>query len=178
MIPLEKTGEFIPDFIDRDLLFAALTVIIVLLLLMGIIYPILEARERAKNRTMAIGSRSPSTIVQDSRSAAELQKRRKIITESLQEVASLNEKKKRLNLDVRIAQAGLEITPILFIGIFIGSGILFGFVFYRVTDNQLLAAGIAITLIFGAPNWILNYLRNRRIGKFILKEALNNNRYS
>lgn len=168
MIPLEKTGEFIPDFIDRDLLFAALTVIIVLLLLMGIIYPILEARERAKNRTMAIGSRSPSTIVQDSRSAAELQKRRKIITESLQEVASLNEKKKRLNLDVRIAQAGLEITPILFIGIFIGSGILFGFVFYRVTDNQLLAAGIAITLIFGAPNWILNYLRNRRIGKFIL----------
>lgn len=168
MNPLGNTGQLIPTFLDGDLLFATLTVMAALFLLLGIIYPTLEAQERIRNRAMAIAARAPTGMSQDVRSMAELQKRRKIITESLQDVTTRNEKKKRLKLDVRIAQAGLEISPEVFIAIAVGSGVLIGILYYWLTDNALIAGGITITLIFGAPNWILSYLRNRRINKFVL----------
>lgn len=168
MNALGNSGQYLPTFLDRDLLFATLAVMTALFLLMGFVYPIIEAHQQIKTRAMAIIARAPVSLMQDVRSAAELQKRRKIIAESLQDITNRNEKKKRLKLDVRIAQAGLEVTPKAFISVVVVSGILIGFVYYQLADNALIAGGIAITLIFGAPNWILNYLRNRRINKFVL----------
>lgn len=158
--------------IERELLIAALVVMVVLLLLMGILYPVAEAQERIKNRTMAISSRRLSNVTQDVRSTSEQQKRRKIIAESLQDITNQNEKKRRVKLDVRLAQAGLEMTPTVFTMIVIVAGLISGYLSYVGVGSILPAMGVAIILIFGAPIWLLNYLRKRRIDRFVLNFPL------
>ncbi len=164
---LDVTGPVFPEFIDSDLLFIGLIILAVLTLLLGVVFPIFEAKDRVKKRAMAIGGSDTRAVAQDTRSASDLQKRRKTIAENLQEVANQNEKKKRLKLDMRIAQAGLEISPPVFMSIAAGVGLVVGGVLYVIMDQILVPAGIAITIAFGLPNWLLNYLRDRRIGKFV-----------
>ena len=164
---LDIIGQISPEFIDSDMLFIGLIVVAVLSLMLGVVFPMFGAQDRTKKRAMAIGASGAGGMAQETRSASELQKRRKTIAENLQAVAHQNEKKQRLKLDMRIAQAGLEISPPLFMSIAAGSGLVLGGVFYMLTDQALIAAGIAITIGFGLPNWLLNFLRDRRIGKFV-----------
>ena len=168
MNDLGNFGEIFPDIIDNDLLFAGFIAISVLCVLMIFVLPAIDARERVRKRAGAIGARLATTAPQNARTASELQKRRKIIAESLQDVANRNEQKKKLNLDVRIVQAGLDMSPTVFMCIAVGCGVVSGIIYYLMTDQVLVAGGIVITLVFGAPNWILNYLRTRRINKFVL----------
>lgn len=168
MNALDKPGLYFPVLIDSDLLLAGLVFTAILFLLIGIVNPILQAQDRAKKRAFAIGSRATANSAQDVRSASELQKRRKIIADSLNEVTNRNWKQKRFNLDTRLTQAGLSMSPTFFMSLVVGTAIFFGTVNYLFMKQPIVAAGITITLVFGAPVWVLNYLRNKRIGKFVL----------
>ena len=162
-----QSGQFYLDFSDNDLLPIMLLIFAGIILIAVLFYPEIQANDRTKKRIMSIMSPVTTSTSQDLRSASELQKRRKAITESLQEVTSRNQRKKRLKLDVRMTQAGLSISPNLFMSLTVGLGICLGLIYFFMMGQPLVAAGIMITFIFGAPNWLLNYLRNKRIGKFI-----------
>lgn len=96
MNDLGNFGEIFPDIINNDLLFAGFIAISVLCVLMIFVLPAIDARERVRKRAGAIGARLATTAPQNARTASELQKRRKIIAESLQDVANRNEQKKSL----------------------------------------------------------------------------------
>lgn len=153
---------------DYDIIFASLVAIAAAAFLLGIIYPVIDERARLQRRTATISSHSPQTGQRDKRLANELQKRKKIIADSLQEVENRAQKKLQPKLESRIIQAGLNLSPITFMVGAVGIGLLSGLLFYILTGNTLLAVGVIITLSLGAPNWLLNFLRKRRIDKFVL----------
>lgn len=120
-----------------------------------------EKRQEAFLRGQAMGKAKGKDKAQDQA------QRRKQIADSLKELEERGSKKKRLTLEARLAQAGLDwpksryyllsaaLAVVLTLLIFIGSG------------NPLYAlAGIPIGGL-GLPSWILSYLRKRRLDKFI-----------
>lgn len=153
--------------IDRDIILALLVSLAAAAVLLGVAYPFIDEQARSQKRSAAIMARGAKTATRDQRSATELQKRKKIITESLQEVENRTKKKLRPKLEARIIQAGLNLPPMAFMSIAAGVGVVACFIFYILTDNTLMAAGVIITLCLGAPNWFLDYLRKRRIEKFV-----------
>ena len=153
--------------IDRDIILALLVSLAAAAVLLGVAYPFIDEQARSQKRSAAIMARGAKTATRDQRSATELQKRKKIIAESLQEVENRTKKKLRPKLEARIIQAGLTLPPMAFMSIAVGAGLVAGFIFYILTDNTLMAAGVIITLCLGAPNWFLDYLRKRRIEKFV-----------
>jgi tight adherence protein B len=93
-------------------------------------------------------------------------KRRKMIAESLKEVEEKN-KKKRVNLEQRITQAGLTWSKEAFLIASVVFGLMLGFFLFVVNGDPIVAAGGVAVGIFGIPNWLLTFLRKRRINKFI-----------
>ena len=59
-------------------------------------------------------------------------------------------------------------TPLTFQLIAASISLLIGITYYLFTNNKIITCGIIFTLFFGAPSWFLNYLRKRRIDKFVL----------
>lgn len=153
--------------LDDDLIFAALAALATGAFLFGGIYPILNGQARAQKRSVAVLSRRKKSGVADTRSASEIQKRKKIIADSLQEVENRTQNKLRPKLEARIIQAGLNLSPTIFMLIVSSFGLISGLIIYIITNNALIAAGVIITLCLGAPHWFLNYLRNRRIDNFV-----------
>ena len=153
---------------DYDIIFASLVAIAAAALLFGIIYPAVDERARLQRRAATITGRGTQTAPRDKRSANELQKRKKIIADSLQEVENRAQKKLQPKLESRIIQAGLNLSPMTFMVGAVSIGLLSGLLFYILTDNTLIAIGVIITFSLGAPNWFLNFLRKRRIDKFVL----------
>jgi tight adherence protein B len=100
------------------------------------------------------------------RAGADPAKRRKAIADTLKEFESQS-KKKKITIEQRIAQAGLKTTRS---GYFIASavcGVGFFVVLYIVNGNMLVMAGGAVVGLFGLPSWVLSFLRNRRVAKFL-----------
>lgn len=153
---------------DRDLIFAILVSMSAGAILIGVVQPYLDERGRAQRRSNAIMSRGQTEIKGDKRSASELQKRKKLIAESLQEVDNRARNKLRPKLEARIVQAGLNMTPLTFRLISFTVSLIFALTYYVFTGNILMALGIAFTFFFGAANWLLGYLRKRRIDAFVL----------
>jgi tight adherence protein B len=93
-------------------------------------------------------------------------KRRKAIADSLKEIEDKN-KKKRVDLEQKLMQAGLTWSKEAFI---IGSilfGIVLGFFVFVINGDPFVSAGALAVGVFGFPNWALSFLRKRRINKFI-----------
>ena len=91
--------------------------------------------------------------------------RRKQVADSLKEVESRG-KSKRPSLEIRIQQAGLEWSRN---GFLIGSGALglvLGLVLFVVKDSPAVAGAAALVGGFGAPSWVLGFLKKRRLAKF------------
>ena len=58
-------------------------------------------------------------------------------------------------------------SSIAFILLTAALGLLAGLFFYMLTGSVFIAIGVVITFCLGAPNWLLNSLRKRRIDKFV-----------
>jgi tight adherence protein B len=92
--------------------------------------------------------------------------RKKQVSESLKELEQRSTRK-RATLQARIQQAGLAASPQQF---YIASAVaaaLFAFVVFTLTRNLLIAAPSAIIGGLGLPNFVLSFLRKRRIAKFV-----------
>jgi len=119
---------------------------------------------KAQKRLAAVGaSRDRGGVVGKSADPA---KRRKAIAESLKEFEN-EKKKKKLTIEQRIAQAGLKFDRNTFF-IFSGAaGAAIAIALFVVNGDPLVSLGGAVVGVFGLPLWVLSFLRNQRIDKFV-----------
>lgn len=149
---------------DRQIIVVALIVIAVAALMYVFVYPYLSGDIKAQKRQAALMT-GPADRLSNARSG-DPAKRRKAIADSLKEVEEKN-KKQRITLEQSIAQAGLTWSKEAFLAASVGFGLLIGFLIFVINGDVLVALGAAAVGIFGLPNWMLSFLRKRRIAKFI-----------
>lgn len=95
----------------------------------------------------------------------ELAQRRKQIADSLKDLDAKASSKK-ITLEMRLAQAGLDWSKSKFYTVSAGLAVAMFLVALAVTKNPLYAlAGIPVGGI-GLPNWIIRFVKNRRLKKF------------
>ena len=127
------------------------------------IYPYLSGEIKAEKRQAALRSPGPKRNAENQTDAAS---RRKQITDSLKEVEARG-KRKRQTLDARIAQAGLSWSRKHYIIASAVSGTLAGGLMCFATADPLIILAAAVVGGFGFPAWTLNFLRKRRLKKFV-----------
>ena len=131
--------------------------------LYALAYPLVAGNSKAEKRKAALQSRVPMAV---SSRINDVAKRRKQVADSLKEIDA-RARSKKLTFETKMAQAGVTWTKKGFyivssmIG---GMGLLAGVV---LMGNPLLGVGLAITGGIGLPAYVVNYLRKRRIKKFL-----------
>lgn len=126
------------------------------------VYPYLSGEVKAEKRQAALAQpKARKTTDRGTDPAA----RRKQVADSLRELEGKG-KKKRASLEERIGQAGLNLTRSHFILASAGAAIVVGLLILVTNDNPFIAPVGAIVAGLGLPNWMLSYLRNKRIKKF------------
>jgi tight adherence protein B len=127
------------------------------------VYPYLSGDIKAEKRQAALRNASPRRVTDRSNDPMQ---RRKQIAESLKELEAKG-KSKKLSLDARIAQAGKAWSRRQFYIASGAAGVLSGGLLYLVSDNLLLAIPGSAAGALGLPRWVLNFLRKRRLKKFL-----------
>lgn len=149
----------------RQLIVVALVGVAVAGLMYAFVYPYLSGEIKAQKRQAALSGGSSFDRPGNVRSG-DPAKRRKMIAESLKEFEEKN-KKQRPTLEQSIAQAGLTWSKPVFLLGSVGCGILLGLILFVMNGDPLVALGGAAVGAFGAPHWLLSFMRKRRTAKFI-----------
>jgi tight adherence protein B len=147
---------------QQTLIVAALIMLSVGAVMYAFVYPYLSGEIKAQKRAAAL-------VAPTDRNAANTRnvdtaKRRKIIADSLKDI---EKSKKRATLEQRIQQAGLSLSRNAFLGASVAFGLFVGVMLFMTNGDPLVAAGGAVVAAFGFPNWVLGFLRRRRMAKFI-----------
>lgn len=149
---------------DRQIIVAILVVLAVAGLMYAFVYPYLSGEIKGQRRAAALlaasGEKGATTR------GADPAKRRKMIAESLKEIEEKN-KRTKLTLEQRIMQAGLTWTREAFLIGSVAFGLLFGGLVLIINHDPMVAVGATAVGILGLPNWLLSFLRKRRIAKFL-----------
>jgi len=95
-------------------------------------------------------------------------KRRKAIAESLKEFETEKQKKK-LTIEQRIAQAGLKFDRNTFFTLSGGCGAVLAVMLFVVNGDPLVSLGGGVVGMFGLPLWVLSFLRQKRVDKFVME---------
>jgi tight adherence protein B len=133
-------------------------------LMYAFVYPYLSGDIKAQKRQAALTSASATR--NSSRANLDQAKRRKAITDSLGEAEG---KAKKVDLEQRIQQAGLDISKTTYFLASAACGLVLGVAVFMTIFNAIAAVGALLVGAVGVPSWMLNYLRNRRIKKFVLE---------
>lgn len=129
------------------------------------IYPLLSGEKQAEQRRAAFARAEPALRIDD-RSRT----RRVAVEDSIKELEQRLAESKKISIENRISQAGLNWTKQQFM---IGSGILGAAALigsYIAGAPPLASLGFALGAGFGLPRWVLGFLKKRRETKFL--EAL------
>ncbi len=127
------------------------------------IYPYLSGDIKAEKREAALRPTAPKRGAERQADAAS---RRKQITESIKEL-EVRGKRKKQSLETRIAQAGLSWGRNKYIGASLASTAFFGGLIWLFRAHPIAIVAAMGVGGFGFPAWILNFLRNRRLKKFV-----------
>ncbi len=151
---------------QESLLIAGLAAVSVGALFYVFIYPLLSGEAKAEKRVQAL-----SQSGQQRRSAERLNElaatRKKSVADSLKELDEAEAAKRRISLQERIEQAGLTVPAKTFILISAGIGAFAAIATFISVSEPIAALLVAAIAGLGLPNWVLSYLRNRRIKRFI-----------
>jgi tight adherence protein B len=129
----------------------------------GVIDPILSGEARADQRKKALQATTRRSVDRN----VDANARRKQVAESLKELEARG-KQKKLTIEKKIKQAGLKITKQQFFIYSAISGAIFAGLLLLVTEELLYAIPGFLIGAFGVPNWIVSFIRKRRINKFVL----------
>ena len=128
------------------------------------IYPFLSGEARAEKRQKAlIGSAPNRKGVRGANGVS----RREQVAQSLKELETRQKSQTRVTLETKIAQAGLSWTKSRFYAVSGAIGLMLGLVLLLLTGNLFIAIAGGFAGSFGLPQWILKFLRKRRIKKFL-----------
>jgi tight adherence protein B len=128
------------------------------------LYPVLSGERTAERRRQSVAKTVPATT-RVSRGAQK--SRREQVEESLKDLEVRNNKSQKVPLQVRIHQAGLNLTKQQFMMISGGFGLLI-LLLMLMTDMGLPAAlALGFAGAFGAPLWVLSFLKKRRENRFL-----------
>jgi tight adherence protein B len=128
-------------------------------------YPYLSGTVRAEQRQKAlVGTGAKSQAVRSRNTEA--QQRRDKVLGSLKELEAKQEEIKKLTLEKKLAQAGLDWDKRRFwlLSLICGAGL--GVVVMVLSGNPIAAGTLAFIGTFGVPNWALGFARKRRMKQF------------
>ncbi len=127
------------------------------------LYPMLSGERKAEQRMQSVARTEPMT-----RATRGPQKsRRDTVEATLKELDERHKKNKRAPLSVRIAQAGLSWSKRQFAFISAGMGVVAFVLSSFFGTGLIIAAAIGFAGAFGAPRWLLSFLKKRREKKFL-----------
>ncbi|MEM1376593.1 MAG: type II secretion system F family protein [Pseudomonadota bacterium] len=127
-----------------------------------------QTRRLSKIKTAQTDSRSKKAAFDK---AAEGQKRRKAIAESLTDLDEKNKdrqaKIKKPNLKTQIQQAGLKIDTKTFYIYSVICGVIFAALAFFLGAPIYVVPGVFFAAGFGVPRWAISFLRKRRMAQFL-----------
>lgn len=148
----------------NPLLVVLLVMVTVTGLFYAFAYPYLSGDKNVDKRVNEVAERRRGVRTADRTTDAGA--RRKQISDSLKEIEE-RQRSKAMTLDDRIAQAGLDITKNKYFAFSAVAAIVVGLVMGFGTGYPWLGpAGLLIGGL-GLPHWVLNFLRARRMNKFV-----------
>lgn len=131
------------------------------------IYPLLSGERRAEKRVKTFTARRTSASIAAVNAEAEAGKRRKQVQETLKDLEAKQKRRNRPPLKVRLAQAGLAWSVrgyLAFSAIVAVVLVLAGLV---AGAQPLVLLALLVIGGVGLPFWMLNFLRKRRMRKFL-----------
>jgi tight adherence protein B len=127
------------------------------------VYPLLSGEKKAESRRASIAKPELTARPVDKSQRS----RREQVEGSLKELEARRKKDKKISLNTRLMQAGLDWTPQKF-WIISGALAIVAFVVAFMAGGGLLgAAGLAFAAGFGLPRWALGFLKKRREKAFL-----------
>ncbi|MCO5130427.1 MAG: type II secretion system F family protein [Xanthobacteraceae bacterium] len=129
------------------------------------IYPLLSGERQAEKRRAALTR--PEPIRPGANLDRSQRSRRQQVESSLKELEHRNKKEKKIPLDSRIARAGLSLSKEKFLALSIAFGVIVVALTFMSGGGWMAAAGLGFAAGFGAPRWLLGFLRKRREKKFL-----------
>jgi len=149
--------------------FALILALFVALTLGGVAFVFLGGDDKATKRRQSVAK--PGRRINDA--AADRAAKKKQIAET---VADLEKKgrRKRVDFQTRIEQAGWTVKKGPFLAGFAAAGAVVGLVTYLKFGNAILSGALAVAIALGLPNLVISRRRAARIKKFVdnLPEAL------
>jgi tight adherence protein B len=133
-------------------------------LLYVFVYPYLSGDARGVQRQKALTSNTSIGTVSERNVRGD---KRDHVAQSLKEIDLKEQKRSKVTLEMRIAQAGLKTPKIQFLIICAISGALCALTAYAISLDPFVAIGGLFAGAFGIPMWVLHYLRKKRVDKFI-----------
>jgi tight adherence protein B len=127
------------------------------------IHPLLSGEARAEKRQKALVGRGPER--RNDRIAPV--NRRDQVAQSLKDLETREKARHKLTIEGRIAQAGLAWSKKRFLVVSGALGLVLGFLLFALSGNWMLALGGLVIGGLGLPRWVLGYLKNRRIKRFL-----------
>jgi tight adherence protein B len=130
------------------------------------VYPLLSGERQVEKRKEAFAT--PDRV---SRAAAtqraSARARREQVEDTLKELEQRQKKAKNPPISVRIGQAGLTWSRTQFIILSVVTGLVLGLLALMMDLGLLVSAGFAFVGGFGAPRWLLGFLKKRREAAFL-----------
>ncbi len=132
----------------------------------ALLYPYLSGGRRAEQRTKALVTQPSRTSAARQAAVSQTNRRDKIAT-SLRDIENRQKEMTRLTLDRRLMQAGLDWDKRKFYLVSVIIGLVTAIVGLIAMGNPIGAAVGMFVGTFGLPRFMLNFLKKRRIKRFI-----------
>ena len=127
------------------------------------IYPLLSGERKVEQRRANVARAEPAARV----ARTQQRSRREQVEETLKEIDVKAKKPKSLPLAMKIAQAGLSWSKNQFLMISAGLGLVGFLAVFAMAGSLLPALGVGFAAAFGAPRWLLSFLKKRREKQFL-----------
>jgi tight adherence protein B len=129
------------------------------------LYPNLSGQRRAEKRQEMFAA--PMAVRSAERAANNQISRRDQVAQSLKELESREKARNKITFEMRMAQAGLDWSSRKFIIVSAATALTVAFVLFVVSRSFFIAAAGLFVGGFGLPQWMLSYVRKRRIRRFV-----------
>ncbi|MEN3383418.1 MAG: tight adherence protein [Hyphomicrobiales bacterium] len=129
------------------------------------IYPILSGERQAEQRQERVVRTEPVARATTGRNTPKV--RREQVEDTLKELEIRSKKQKSLPIAMRLSQAGLDWSKRQFIIVSAIVGTVLFVAVFIVGGNLIAAVGAGFAGGFGAPRWLLGFLKKRRESKFL-----------